>query len=77
MKDFFGQEINVGDSVAFMQPDYRNLMMGVVAAFTPKKVKIYWNNPIYPTCPKPYVGPDGTRWLDSFLTPPETIIVKK
>lgn len=30
MKDFFGREIRVGDTVAFMQLRYRNLLTGTV-----------------------------------------------
>ena len=34
VKDFFGNEINVGDTVAFMQTGYRQMMIGVVEKIT-------------------------------------------
>ena len=40
MKDFAGQVIEVGDFVAFMRPHYRELCLGKIASFTPKKVHI-------------------------------------
>jgi len=36
MKDFFGQELQVGDSVAFMEPQYRNMTHGKILKITPK-----------------------------------------
>lgn len=40
MKDFFGTEIKVGDTVAFMQTGYRSLMSGTVIKLTEKTVFI-------------------------------------
>ncbi len=42
MKDFFDQELNVGDVVAFEEPSYRNLSLGTIVAFTPKQVRLAW-----------------------------------
>ena len=39
-KDFLGKEINIGDTVVFMQLKYRNLMKGVIASLSNKKAKI-------------------------------------
>lgn len=39
-KDFFGNEIKVGDTVAFMQKGYRNLMTGQVTSITQQMVNI-------------------------------------
>lgn len=39
-KDFFGNEIKVGDTVAFMQTNYRSLRLGTVKSLTPKMVNI-------------------------------------
>ena len=39
-KDFFGNEIKEGDTVAFMQKGYRNLMTGQVISITPQTVLI-------------------------------------
>jgi FKBP-type peptidyl-prolyl cis-trans isomerase 2 len=38
--DYFGNEIQVGDTVAFMQTNYRNLMSGVISSITEKNVII-------------------------------------
>ena len=38
--DYFGNEIKVGDTVAFMQTGYRNLMLGVISSITEKAVII-------------------------------------
>jgi peroxiredoxin len=39
-KDFFGNEIKVGDTVAFMQTGYRSLRSGTVKSITEKTVLI-------------------------------------
>lgn len=40
MKDFVGQELVVGDFVAFVRPQYRELALGQITSFTPKKVHV-------------------------------------
>lgn len=42
MKDFFGQELAVGDEVAFMQPHYRNMVIGRIVSFAPQSMLIEW-----------------------------------
>ena len=39
-KDFFKNPINIGNTVAFMQTKYRNLMVGTVVGITEKTVLI-------------------------------------
>lgn len=39
-KDFFGNEIKIGDIVAFMQTGYRSLRSGTVKSITEKTVLI-------------------------------------
>lgn len=39
-KDFFDKELNVGDTVAFMQKSYRCLKIGVIKKITDKMVFI-------------------------------------
>ena len=39
-KDFFGNEVNIGDEVAFMETKYRSLMIGTVVRITDKMVII-------------------------------------
>ena len=39
-KDFFGNEINIGNEVAFMQTKYRNLLKGKVVKITEHTVLI-------------------------------------
>lgn len=43
MKDFFGTELNLGDTVAFMEPGYRNMVTGIILSFAPKSMLIQWN----------------------------------
>ena len=47
-KDYLGAEINVGDTVVFVQLGYRNLLTGVVVGITPKTVNI--KHPMTNTC---------------------------
>ena len=39
-KDFLGKEINIGDTVVFMQIGYRGLMRGRIMSMAAKKAKI-------------------------------------
>lgn len=43
MKDFVGQELNIGDYVAFGRPEYRDLVRGVIIRFTPPKIRVQYN----------------------------------
>lgn len=40
MKDFNGNALKEGDSVAYLPPNYRHLVKGMVVGFTPKGVVI-------------------------------------
>ena len=40
MRDFFGNELVVGDEVAFCEPGYRTLITGKIQHFTPQKVRV-------------------------------------
>lgn len=42
MKDFFGTDLNIGDEVAFMEPHYRNMVVGKIVSFAPKSMLIEW-----------------------------------
>ena len=42
MKDFFGTELKEGDEVAFMEPHYRNMIIGKIVSFAPKSMLIEW-----------------------------------
>lgn len=42
MKDFIGQELEIGDVVAVTEPSYRNLIKATVARFTPKRVVLQY-----------------------------------
>lgn len=44
MKDYFGSELNIGDTVAFYAPGYRHFTTGTVIAFTPKQVRVEYMN---------------------------------
>lgn len=39
-KDFFGNDIEVGDEVAIVETNYRNLVVAVVEEFTSQKVRV-------------------------------------
>jgi hypothetical protein len=54
MKDFFGTELSVGDTVAFMRIGYRDMRTGTVLSFTKTGMQI---------------SPDeNTSWRDDFKT---------
>jgi hypothetical protein len=40
MKDFIGQELEVGNWVVFITPDYRDLTLGEITKFTPKNMHV-------------------------------------
>jgi hypothetical protein len=40
--DFFGQNLEIGDEVAFEEPGYRNLVKGTIVSFTPKQMNVEW-----------------------------------
>lgn len=44
MRDFFGNELSVGDLVAFIPNGYRDLERARILAFTPKQVRISYVN---------------------------------
>lgn len=52
-KDFFNNELNVGDTVAFMQKGYRKLLTGIIDSITDQTVLISHE--------KRYVGGTQTR----------------
>lgn len=62
MKDIFKQELNIGDIVAFNEPNYRGLILGKVFNFTPKQVRISYINHNNMEC--------------SYLTLPENLVKK-
>jgi hypothetical protein len=39
-EDYLGKEINIGDTVVFMQIGYRGLMKGTIVSMAEKKAKI-------------------------------------
>jgi hypothetical protein len=64
MKDFFKQELAIGDIVAFEEPGYRNLVLGEIIAFTPKNVRVAYGAP----------RSQGIR--ATFLTLPNSVVKK-
>ena len=42
MKDFIGQELEIGDVVAVTEPSYRNLVRATIERFTPKRVVLQY-----------------------------------
>ena len=68
MKDFFGQNLAIGDQVAFEAPGYRHLALGIIVSFTPKNVRLeYLNTWNY--------GSPGR--LEEFLTSSQSLIKKQ
>ena len=48
MKDFFGKEVEIGDTVVFIEPKYHNLILGKIMRFTPKGVRVTYQRYGYP-----------------------------
>jgi hypothetical protein len=44
MKDVFGNDLEIGDTVAFYAPGYRSMCKGIIIAFTPKQVRVEYMN---------------------------------
>lgn len=65
MKDFFGQELSIGDTVAFLPERYRELVSGTIVAFTNSKVRVEFINRYY-----------GQNSLDKTIRYPLTVIKK-
>lgn len=42
MRDFLGQQLEVGDHVVIIEPMYRNLLAATVVAFTPRKIRVQY-----------------------------------
>lgn len=59
MKDVFGNELSVGDTVAFNEPGYTyRLCTGTIVKFTPKKLVIEWFKDKYSPNEKTYKFPE-------------------
>ena len=44
MKDYFKQQLLIGDVVAFYAPGYRQFATGTIVAFTKKQVRVSYMN---------------------------------
>lgn len=44
MNDVFGNELAIGDIVAFYAPGYRSMVTGKIIVFTPQQVRVEYNN---------------------------------
>ena len=44
MRDFLGNELKIGDFVAFPRPSYRGLCVGRIISFTPKSIRLEYTN---------------------------------
>jgi len=47
VKDIFGQELVIGDTVAFNPPYYKGMITGTVLSFTPKGIQVVYSDPIF------------------------------
>ena len=52
MKDFFGQDLQIGDRVAFNRPYYKGLSIGEVVSFTKKGIRVAYKPFYSSTAPK-------------------------
>ena len=68
MKDFLGTQLDVGDEVILTAPLYRHLVKAKVVAFTPKKVRVEYNNTWT-------YGSQGQ--LEQYLSEPNFLILNK
>ena len=46
MKDFFGNELRLNDTVAMVQPCETNLVIGKIVEFAKHKVRVQYRNPL-------------------------------
>ncbi len=60
MKDIFGNELEIGDTVAFMEPGYTyTLQTGTIIKITPQKILIeWWKNKRYNPKEQSYKFPE-------------------
>jgi hypothetical protein len=56
VRDYFGNELAVGDTVAFCEPGYRNLITGQILNFTPQKVRVKYLSMGIGLTPTTYLG---------------------
>ena len=42
MKDYVGQECQIGDTVVFNEPYYKGLVKGTILRFTPKGIRVQY-----------------------------------
>jgi hypothetical protein len=68
MKDFLGQEISIGDTVVLTAPKYRHFVKAKVIQFTPKKVRVEFNNTWN-------FGPKG--YIETYLSESDFLVVIK
>jgi len=65
MKDFLGNILEIGDEVVLTAPKYRMFTKAKVIAFTPKKVRVQFNNTWN-------YGPKGH--IEEYLSEPDFIV---
>lgn len=77
MKDFFGQDLQIGDEVAFVLPFNRQMGGGVIIDFTPKNIRLaYLPQKSDYTGYRAFTTPDGRIWADTHLLPPFNVVKK-
>jgi hypothetical protein len=65
MKDFLDKELNIGDEVIVVAPSYRQLIRAKIIAFTPKQVRVSFQNTWNYNDPGKYT---------EFLQPPDQLV---
>lgn len=68
MKDFLGKQLDIGDEVVLTAPLYRHLVKAKVVSFTPKKVRVEYNNTWT-------YGSQGQ--LEKYLSEPNFLVLSK
>ena len=69
MKDFLGKQLDVGDEVVLTAPQYRHLVKAKVVAFTPKKVRVEYNNT--------WNFSGSQEYLQEYLSEPNFLVIAK
>lgn len=65
MKDFLGNDLEIGDTVVLTAPSYRMFTKAKIIAFTPQKVRVEYNNTWN-------YGPSG--YIQTYLAEPYFLI---
>lgn len=63
IKDIVGNELNVGDTVAFNPQTYKGIILGTVVGFTPEIVQVKYQQPYWKNTPEGCTVPEHPHFL--------------